>query len=79
MSNYQKKEKLEQKPDLTAYTVKDRKGRKIWRREGVAFKHKEGEGLTALIDFFGQEIELIFLPYQEPEKQESESATPSPN
>tara|TARA_B100001250_G_scaffold56709_1_gene43865 strand:+ start:593 stop:727 length:135 start_codon:yes stop_codon:yes gene_type:complete len=40
MSNYQKKEKQEQKPDLTACTLKYCKGRKIWRREGIAFKHK---------------------------------------
>ena len=79
MNNTNRVEKPKKKPVFTAFTVKDRRGRKIWKSEGAAFSHKEPtneemthgvevlEGLTLIVDLFGREVEFILLPYKEPE------------
>ncbi|GAB5522847.1 MAG: hypothetical protein Roseis2KO_07190 [Roseivirga sp.] len=86
MNNTNRVEKPKKKPIFTAFTVKDRRGRKIWRSEGAAFSHKEPsnedsshglevlEGLTLIVDLFGREVEFILLPYKEPEGNETENA-----
>lgn len=81
MNNLNRVEKPKKKPVFTAFTVKDRRGRKIWKSEGVAFSHKEPanddehpgmevlDGLTLIVDLFGREVEFILLPYKEPQEE----------
>ena len=80
--NNGREQKPKKKPIFSVFTVAKRNGRDIWKDHGVTFAHKspeEGEepgiealeGMNLILDFFGQEVKLILLPYKEPQRAET--------